>query len=183
MLANNVIELAAFKLRAPRSSTRLSSCSPVVVESLFGSRVYAFSKLRADMVKDKTTMEQSWLRSVRPFTQRFCKITREFAGISHEELCERLNQHPRILKLKRLPGAYRFYPITPELLADLENSITKIIEYNPYGGGFLGIGAYGVPTQEIASAIAEICEASRDYRKFEEWCYEYLCGTSAMSRS
>lgn len=132
------------------------------------------------MVKDKMAMEQSWLKSVRPFTQRFCKITREFSGISQEELCKRLNQHPHILKLKNLPGAYRFYPITPEFLTTLENSIMKIIEYNPYGGGFLGIGAYGVPTLEVASVIAEVCGAARDYKKFEEWCHEYLCGNSTM---
>lgn len=181
MLTNNVIELAAFKPIHPRSHPRLSSSSRVPIESLFGSRVYALSKLHADMLKDKAAIEQSWLRSVRPFTQRFCKITREFSGISQEDLCERLNQHPRILSLKKLPGGYRFYPITPEFLTSLENSIMKIIEYNPYGGGFLGIGAYGVPTQEVASVIAEVCGPPRDYRKFEEWCHDYLRGMSAMS--
>ena len=134
------------------------------------------------MLKDRAAVEQSWLRSARPYTQRFCKITRQFASVSQEELCQRLNQHPRILKLKKLPGAYRFYPITPEFLTDLENSIMKIIEYNPYGGGFLGIGAYGVPTQEIAGVIAEVCGVPRDYKKFEGWCYDYLYGTTAQRR-
>jgi hypothetical protein len=87
------------------------------------------------------------------------------------------------LNLKKLPGAYRFYPLTPEFISNLESSIVKIIEYNPYGGGFLGIGAFGAPTQEIASVIAEICEASRDYRRFEDWCDQYMRESIAKSWS
>ncbi len=141
---------------------------------LFESKVYLLSKLHEDMVSEARRERNFLMRSVRPFTQRFCKIIREWHGLSRETLCECLNSHPAVLNLRELPGAYRFFPITPEFIADLEANINRINEYNPYGGGLLGVGAYGVPTLDLAQAIAEICESSRDFRRFEKWHANFL---------
>lgn len=170
---NNVIEFSGFKSRPPRANPTLLKVSPVPVESLFGTLSAALRKLRYDLFSEPCAPEHRWFWSPRRHRQQFCKLVREFKGVSLETLCARLNEHPEILKLERLPSFTRFYPITPEFILDLENNINKIIEYNPYGGGFLGIGAYGTPTPEIAKAFAEICGAKREYEKFEQWCYDY----------
>lgn len=134
-----------------------------------------FSSLKQEMRKgDPDT--HPLLRSVRPYRQKFCKLARQSSGISQEELCAKLNEHIGILKLKDLPSFDRFYPITPDLIDKLENNITHIIEYNPYNQGFLGIGVMGTPTKDIARVIAEICDVSPAYRKFEDWSFEYEFG-------
>lgn len=176
---NNVIEFSGFKSKAPRSNPTLTSVSRIPVEPLFGTFSAGLRKIYSDIDAEERLPEHRWLWSPRSYRQRFVKLAREFGSLSPEELCARLNEHPAILKLEPLPSFKRFYPITPEFLSDLENNITKIIEYNPYGGGFLGIGAYGVPTPEIAKAAADICGTKRHYEKFEQRCFEYQYGDIA----
>lgn len=176
---NKVVLFSEFKSKSPRENPVLFSVSRKLVEPLFGTLSSGLRQIHADMLAEECFPENRWLRSTRVYRQRFCKLTREFSDLSPEELCARLNEHPDILKLKRLPSFERFYPITPEFISDLENCISKIIEYNPYGGGFLGIGAYGIPTPEIAKAIADICGTKRQYEKFERWCFEYQYGETA----
>ena len=138
---------------------------------LMRSKSYLMAELRKEMFpKGPQTVHP--LGSTRIFTQRFCWLVRHSSGISQEELCELLNRHPRIQNMKSLPGARFFLPLTTEFLNDLESNIGKIIEYHPYGGGLFGIGAYGTPTLDIAEVIAQICEANRDFRRFQQWCDE-----------
>ena len=143
----NVIEFVVARGAEGGGKSRLFRPAQKLVEGLFESRSYALSRLHAEMKSDLSRNAAVWYRSVRPFRQRFCKFVREQSGISAEELCTRLNEHPDILKLRSLPGSYRFYPITRELLISLESAIEKILEYNPYGGGFLALGVMGVPRQ------------------------------------
>lgn len=172
----NVLDFSRFKSVAPRRTPTLNSVSRIPVEPLFSSLSFALRQLHTDMLAEECPPEQRWLKSPRPYRQRFCKIAREFGRLSPEELCAHLNEHPDILKLKKIPSFDRFYPFTPAFLSDLENSINKIWEYNPYGGGFLGLGSMGIPTPEIARAISDICGMSRQYERFEHWCFEFQYG-------
>lgn len=111
---------------------------------------------------------------MRPFRQRFCFLARKFSGLSLEELCARLNEHPDILKLRSYPSFNSFYPIDPKFLSDLETDISKIFEY--CSSGFL-LGGIGVPTEEITRAIADVCQATQEHRQFVDWCTEYRFGS------
>lgn len=174
-----VLEFKARKKPKPTSEPSLHFPEATAI-SLLESRAYAMAGLRKEMrLAISTDQTHPLLRSHRPFTQKFCKIIRSTAGISLVQLSERLNAHPGIQKLSELPGAYRFFPLTAEFLKNLESNISEIMEYQPYGGGFLGIGAYGAPTAYIAKAIAEVCDANRDFRRFEVLCAEYLHASRA----
>lgn len=111
---------------------------------------------------------------VRRFTQKFCYAVRTSSAFSLEDLCDLLNEHPDIQLMKLLLGANFFLPLTPQFLNDLESDIIRIIEFNPFCGGFLGIGHLGIPTIDVAQAIARVCTAERDFKRFYKWRRDYL---------
>lgn len=160
--------------------TRLTRKPTIGVESLFDSRSFAMAQLRYAMRAEPLPHHALLPFPIRQFRQRFCKIAREFSGLSRGELSALLNEHPEIRALQKLPGAYRFLPVTEELLISLEENINAIIEYNPYGGGLLGIGAYGAPTNTFVKVIAEICGCPRSYQRFEDWSLE--CSRRELAR-
>lgn len=128
----------------------------------------------------KIDPQHRWLHTnIRPFRQKFCQLARHRSGLSLEELAERLNSHAEVLALKSYPCFQQFYPITPELLSNLENDIQKIFEYCSQGFLFGGIG---IPTDKIAGAIASVCGVNSHYKRFESWCYEIRFGTDPQSR-
>lgn len=168
---SEVVQFSEFQSKSPRPKSPLTSTSPTPVEPLFGTLERSIRRIRAEMLSEECSPEHRWLRSVRPYRQKFCKLTREFSGHSLEEMCEGLNQHPDILKLKPYPSFNSFYPITPDFISNLENDIGKIFEYCAQGFAFGGIG---VPTEEIAKAIADICESKKEYKKF--WLFVKMSG-------
>lgn len=137
------------------------------------SRAFAMARLHREILN--TTPERFFLRGgqIRKFTQTFCREIRLGSGYSRADLSAKLNGHPNIQAMNSLPGAKHYFPITEEFLRDLELNIFKIVEYNPYCMGFLALGTIGLPTMRIAEAIAQICNANRDFRRFEKWCYDY----------
>ena len=176
---NNLLRLPIGRDR-PRKS-QLTKPSAVHVVPLFESRAYALAQLRNAMNAEPLPSHPLLRFPIRKFRQRLCRIMREFSGLSREELCALLNDHPEVCALQELPGAYLFLPVTTEFLESLEENINAIIEYNPYGGGFLGIGAYGAPTDTFARAIAEICGHRRDYYRFDDWSLE--CSRRELERN
>jgi len=165
-----VLELVESKRRNLLWSEPPGDCQVI---SFRDSRSYALNRLHSQMIRDAQTSTSYFSKSLRPFTQEFCRLARAHAGLTEDALCAQINDHPGLHWIKKLPGAYRFYPFTPTFISDLENRIHHIGEYNPYGGGFLGIGCFGVPTFEVAQLIAEICDCSHEFRRFEDWCLEY----------
>ena len=173
----NVRELSAFRPQQSAACTQELSAGPARVIYLLESRAYALRRLRFDMENEGIPRQHRQRGLLKPFTQRFCRIARRFSGLSEEELCERLNEQPRILKLRELPGLRVRYPFRREFIFDMENNLARVAEYNPYTfGGFSGWGSFGVPTQEVARAIAEVCGSRREFRQFEDWCREYVEG-------
>lgn len=156
------------------ASSPASTFSPRFLGFLTESFPFKMRELHNDILKAKDRQEHPLIRSVRPFRQRFCALARRRSSLSVEQLCDLLNADIRIQKLRKLPGGQRVLPLQPEFIRNLETNILAIIEYNPYGGGFLGLGAYGVPTSEIAEVIAEVCLVKKQYRRFEHWCEDYL---------
>lgn len=156
------------------ASSQDSTFSPRFLGFLTESFPFKMRELHNDILKAMERQEHPLIRSVRPFRQRFCALARRRSGLSVEQLCDLLNADIRIQKLRKLPGGQRVLPLQPEFIRNLEANILAIIEYNPYGGGILGLGAYGVPTSEIAEVIAEVCSVKKQYRRFERWCEEYL---------
>lgn len=171
---NNVLPISNFRRSCESLSLPLPKCDLGTVEFLHGTLARSLRPLQREMLRENScTPEQRFLRSVRPFRQKFCFLARKFSGLSAKELCSRLNEHPDILKLHRYPCYNQFYPITPEFLSDLESNISKIFEYCSSGFAFGGIG---VPTDEIARAIADICGANDEHKEFIQWCIEYRFG-------
>lgn len=140
-----------------------------------------FSALKAEMRRETKATTGFLQQNVRPYRQKFCRLARKTSGMTQEELCEKLNRHPAILKLDRLPSFSRFYPITPAFIETLETEISKIPEYQPYCQGFFGLGAMGTPTKDIAAVIAQICGLSKIHRQFERWSLEYEFGTETVA--
>lgn len=144
------------------AETKYSSESNATVIQLFGDFSRLFPSIQKKLRKQDVPYYRRLLLTVRPHRQQFCFLARKCSGLSLEELCERLNQHPKILKLNSYPSFKSFYPITPESLSNLEKDISRVMEYCK--SGFL-FGA-GTPTEEIANAIAEICDVTEEYELF-----------------
>lgn len=171
---NNILPISNFRTSQDIPQTRVPKDALGTVEHLYGTLARSLRPLKREMLKEnRCTPEQRFLRNVRPFRQRFCFLARKFSGLSLEELCSRLNKHSDILKLHRYPCYDQFYPITPEFLSDLETNISKIFEYCSSGFAFGGIG---VPTDELARAIADICGAKEEHKEFIQWCIEFRFG-------
>lgn len=160
----------AYGLSTDQGLQKAQSCKVIHFQK---SRAFAMARLHREILN--TNPERIHFRGgqIRKFIQTFCQEIRLSSGYSRADLSAKLNDHPNIQAMNSLPGAKHYFPITKEFLSDLESNIFKIIEYNPYCMGFLGLGTIGLPTMRIAEAIAQICDANRDFRRFEKWCYDY----------
>lgn len=171
---SNILQLSNFRQIPAHHASPMELDSFGTVEHLHGTLSRSLRQLRKDMLRDDDcTPEHRFLRSVRPFRQRFCFLVRKFSGLSLEELCSRLNEHSDILKLHRYPSYRHFYPITEQFLNDLETDISKIFEYCSSGMAFGGIGT---PTDEVERAIADICGVKKEHKEYIQWCIEYRFG-------
>ncbi len=174
ILLSNILQLSNFRQTMAYQVQQPELGSFGTVEHLHGTLSRSLRQLRKDMLRDDDcTPEHRFLRSVRPFRQRFCFLVRKFSGLSLEELCSRLNEHPDILKLHRYPSYRHFYPITEQFLTDLETDISKIFEYCSSGMAFGGIGT---PTDEVERAIADICKVKKEHKEYIQWCMVYRFG-------
>lgn len=174
---SNIIAISNYRTCNTEHDTKIQRTKTAHIEQLFGSLSRTLRRLKRDMLSEKCPEDQRWLRSVRPFRQRFCFLVRKFSGLSLEELCSKLNEHPDILKLHRYPSYPHFYPFTVQFLTDLETDISNIFEYCPSG---LAFGGIGTPTDEVERAIADICGVTKEHSEYIQWCLEYRFGKNTI---
>lgn len=164
------ILLAKYRSKTVESTSNFDSVATVI--PLFSDFSRLLPSIQKKMRVEFRPYHRRFLLSVRPQRQQFCFLARKCSGFSIEELCERLNGHSEILKMSSYPSFNYFYPIVPELISNLETDISKIAEYCRTGFLF-GIG---IPTPEIASAIADICGVTKEHDLFVMRCNQYLYG-------
>lgn len=178
------IELISFSKKADGADEEVRRDGEVFIRKgikMVIEMAETFQALKAEMRREILPKVNCMTRNVRPFRQKFCRLARKTKGLSLENLCHELNQHPEILKLEKLPGFKYFYPITPELIEKLENKISQIPEYQPFCAGFFAIGIVGTPTKDIAAVIAKVCDVTEMHREFVHLSLEYEFGYETVA--